>query len=82
MSVHHSGAFRAAGRRELTYGSSCPDLPPSLKLRRPSELVARRSLGGDGIRASIDLRKRFFKERWITGSSPVMTKGEIVFVAV
>jgi len=33
--------------------SSCPDMPPSLKLRRPSELLARRSLGGDGIRASI-----------------------------
>jgi proline iminopeptidase len=32
--------------------SSCPALPPSLKLRRPSEIVARRSLGGDGCRAS------------------------------
>src|SRR5215471_10899364 len=32
--------------------SSCPGLPPPLKLRRPREFVARRSLGGDGTRAS------------------------------
>jgi hypothetical protein len=32
---------------------SCAVVPPSLKLCRPSELVARRSLGGDGIRASV-----------------------------
>src|ERR1700722_3682067 len=42
--------------------SSCPDLPPSLKLRRPSELVVRRSLGGDGIRASIEFHKGVSKK--------------------
>ena len=74
---HESGIARArtaARRRKCVYDLSCPDLPPSLKLRRPSELLARRSLGGDGIRASINLRISSFEERWITGSSPVMTK--------
>src|SRR6266404_8599497 len=35
-----------------TFRSSCPALPPSLKLRRPSTEKARRSLGVDGCRAS------------------------------
>src|SRR6185437_14738381 len=35
--------------------SSYPALPSSLKLRRPSEFVARRSLGVDGCRASTSL---------------------------
>ena len=34
---------------------SWPGLLPSRKLRRPSELVARRSLGGDGTRPSTSL---------------------------
>jgi hypothetical protein len=34
-----------------------PGLPPSLKLRRPSELVARRSLGGDGRRDDSHFRE-------------------------
>src|SRR5258707_12562074 len=41
---------------------SCPDLPPSLKLRRPRAFVARRSLGGDRIRASINLHKMRFSK--------------------
>ena len=35
--------------------SSCPALPPSLKLRRPRTEKARRSLGVDGCRASTSL---------------------------
>ena len=61
-------------RRIRKTHSSCPDLPPSLKLRRPSELVARRSFGGDGIRAPIELHKGIFEERWMAGSSPAMTE--------
>jgi hypothetical protein len=41
------GRNRAAGSR-IHIQSSSPGLPPSLKLRRPSEFLARRSLGGDG----------------------------------
>jgi hypothetical protein len=52
---------------------SCPDLPPSLSSFGGLAPRARRSLGVDGIRASIHLRKKFFRRRWITGSSPVMT---------
>src|SRR5690242_15504326 len=37
---------------------SSPGLPPSLKLRRPSEFVARRSLGGDGTGRSSTPRRR------------------------
>ena len=33
-------------------------LPPSLKLRRPSEFVARRNLGGDGRRATAGVKRR------------------------
>src|SRR6185312_16107014 len=43
---------RRGGTGLVSRLSSCPALPSSLKLRRPSELVARRSLGGDGCRAS------------------------------
>ncbi|MFZ0812517.1 MAG: hypothetical protein WAM83_18055, partial [Bradyrhizobium sp.] len=36
--------------------------------------MARRSFGGDGIRASIELHKGIFEERWMAGSSPAMTE--------
>jgi hypothetical protein len=42
------------------FQSSCAGLPPSLKLWRPLKPVARRSLGVDGTRASIALRKKLF----------------------
>src|ERR1700752_4791326 len=42
------GRKRVAGMRAYVLKLSSPGSPPSLKLRRPSEVVARRNLGGDG----------------------------------
>jgi hypothetical protein len=53
--------------------SSWPGLPPSLTLRRPSEFVARRSLGGDGSRPSTSLAPRESKT-WMPATSVGMTK--------
>src|SRR6185437_16169881 len=50
-------AMRLAREVGMAVLSSCPGLPSPPRLRRPSEFVARRSLGGDGTRASTSLRR-------------------------
>ena len=56
-----------------TSRSSCPALPPPLKLRRANTGKPRRSLGGDGCRASTSLLRQTGKT-WMAGTSPAMTK--------
>jgi hypothetical protein len=81
-------AHRAARSRtrvwnsRLTVSSSCPALPPSLKLRRPSTEKSpskprRRQVPGIHVLASLRQERRGWP-----GRSPAMTKTGIVLVAV